>query len=147
MSSITTSAIDTPNRRSVERTYYGHMFMNPKDALFAVAMVILMLGLVRLAEECPSPSPRTILIVGLGAGLSVGSRVLGGLALVYALVGFVPLFLEEIHTHDTREAARRFIHVVYVLLPGLVLGYLVMGLIWPWSIMEPDNPFHALSYL
>ena len=127
-------------------TYYGHMFMNPKDAPFAVAMVILMLGLVRLAEEYPSPSPRTILIVGLGAGLSVGSRVLGGLALVYALVGFVPLFLEEIHTHNTREAARRFIHVVYVLLPGLVLGYLVMGLIWPWSIMEPDNPFRALTY-
>src|SRR5256714_2690390 len=127
-------------------TYYGHMFMNPKDAPFAVAMVILMLGLVRLAEEYPSPSPRTILIVGLGAGLSVGSRVLGGLALVYALVGFVPLFLEEIHTHSAREAARRFIHVVYVLLPGLVLGYLVMGLIWPWSIMEPDNPFHALTY-
>ena len=49
-------------------TYYGHMFMNPKDAPFAVAMVILMLGLVRLAEEYPSPSPRTILIVGLGAG-------------------------------------------------------------------------------
>ena len=60
-------------------TFYGHMFMNPKDAPFAVAMVILMLGLVRLAEEYPSPSPRTILIVGLGAGLSIGSRILGGL--------------------------------------------------------------------
>ena len=33
-----------------------------------------------------------------------------------------------------------------VLMPGLILGYLVMGLIWPWSIMEPDNPFHALTY-
>src|SRR6202043_3976458 len=33
-----------------------------------------------------------------------------------------------------------------VLLPGLVLGYLVMGLIWPWSIMAPGNPFHALTY-
>ncbi len=127
-------------------TFYGHMFMNPKDAPFAVAMVILMLGLVRLAEEYPSPSPRTVLIAGLGAGLSIGSRVLGGLALVYALVGFVPLFLEEIHTHSAREAAHRFIHAVYVLLPGLILGYLVMGLIWPWSIMEPDNPFHALTY-
>jgi hypothetical protein len=127
-------------------TYYGHMFMNPKDAPFAVAMVILMLGLVRLAEEYPQPSPRTILIVGLGAGLSIGSRILGGLALVYAMVGFVPFFLEEIHTHSAREAAHRFMHVVYVLLPGLVLGYLVMGLIWPWSIMEPGNPFHALTY-
>jgi len=127
-------------------TFYGHMFMNPKDAPFAVAMVVLMLGLIRLAEEYPQPSPRTILIVGLGAGLSIGSRILGGLALIYALVGFVPLFVEEIQAHSVREAAQRFLHVVYVLLPGLILGYLVMGLIWPWSIMEPDNPFLALTY-
>jgi hypothetical protein len=126
--------------------FYGHMFMNPKDAPFAVAMVILMLGLVRLAEEYPQPSPRTILVVGLGAGLSIGSRILGGLALVYALAGFVPLLLEEIHTHSAREAAYRFVRAVYVLMPGLILGYLVMGLIWPWSIMEPDNPFQALTY-
>ena len=33
-----------------------------------------------------------------------------------------------------------------VLLPGLAFGYLVMGLIWPWSIMEPGNPLHALTY-
>src|SRR6202522_2534181 len=91
-------------------TFYGHMFMNPKDAPFAVAMVILVLGHVRLAEEYPSPSPRTILIVGLGAGLSIGSRILGGLALVYAMVGFVPLLLEEIRINGAREALRRFIH-------------------------------------
>jgi hypothetical protein len=127
-------------------TFYGHMFMNPKDAPFAVSMVILMLGLVRLAEEYPSPSPRTILILGLGAGLSIGCRILGGLALVYAVVGFVPLFLEEIRTHSVREAAHRFAHAMLVLLPGLVFGYLVMGLIWPWSIMEPTNPFQALTY-
>jgi Dolichyl-phosphate-mannose-protein mannosyltransferase len=127
-------------------TFYGHMFMNPKDAPFAVAMVILMLGLVRLAEEYPSPSPRTVLIVGLGAGLSIGSRILGGLALVYALIGFVPLFTAEIRSQGMYGAIKRFSHVLYVLLPGLILGYLVMGLIWPWSIMEPGNPFHALTY-
>jgi Dolichyl-phosphate-mannose-protein mannosyltransferase len=127
-------------------TFYGHMFMNPKDAPFAVAMVILMLGLVRLAEEYPEPSPRTILIIGLGAGLSIGSRILGGLALVYALIGFIPLLLAEVNNNGARAAAHRFLQVVYVLLPGLILGYLVMGLIWPWSIMEPANPFHALTY-
>ena len=126
--------------------YYGHMFMNPKDAPFAVAMVILMMGLVRLAEDYPSPSPRTILIVGLGSGLSIGSRILGGLALVYALIGFVPLVIEEIRTQGARQAAARFVRVVFVLIPGLVLGYLVMGLIWPWSIMGPGNPFLALTY-
>ncbi|MDE2602837.1 MAG: glycosyltransferase family 39 protein [Bradyrhizobium sp.] len=127
-------------------TFYGHMFMNPKDAPFAVAMVILMLGLVRLAEEYPSPSPRTILIVGLGAGLSLGSRVLGGLALLYALIGFVPLLLQDVRSEGVREAAKRFAHVIYALLPGLVLGYLIMGLIWPWSVIEPGNPFRALTY-
>jgi len=126
--------------------FYGHMFMNPKDAPFAVAMVILMMGLVRLAEEYPQPSARTILIIGLGAGLSIGSRILGGLALIYALVGFAPLFVDEIRNLGAREALHRFAHVLHVLLPGLVLGYLIMGLIWPWSIMEPGNPFHALTY-
>jgi hypothetical protein len=127
-------------------TFYGHMFMNPKDAPFAVAMVVLMMGLVRLAEEYPRPSARTVLIVGVGAGLSIGSRILGGLALVYALVGFVPLLVEEVHVEGSREALHRFAHVVYVLLPGLVLGYLIMGLIWPWSIIHFDNPFRALTY-
>ena len=127
-------------------TFYGHMFMNPKDAPFAVSMVILLLGLVRLAEEYPSPSPRTILIVGFGAGLAIGCRILGGLALVYAVVGFIPLLIEEYRTQGPREAAHRFGHVVYVLLPGLVFGYLLMGLVWPWSIMEPSHPFQALTY-
>jgi hypothetical protein len=126
--------------------YYGHMFMNPKDAPFAVAMVILMLGLVRLAEEYPHPSPRTILIVGLGAGLSLGSRVLGGLALIYARAGFVPMWLEDVRSQGRREAVRRFVHVLFVLLPGLILGYLTMGLIWPWSIIRPGNPFTAVTY-
>jgi hypothetical protein len=127
-------------------TFYGHMFMNPKDAPFAVAMVILIMGLVRLAEEYPAPSPRTILLVGFGAGLSLGCRVLGGLALIYAAIGFIPLWIDEFRKQGAREAVHRFAHVVYVLLPGLAFGYLVMGLIWPWSIMEPGHPLDAVTY-
>jgi hypothetical protein len=127
-------------------TFYGHMFMNPKDAPFAVAMVVLMLGLVRLAQEYPAPSPHTILIVGLGLGLSIGSRILGGMTLIYALIGFLPIWISDYQTHGLRETVRRLAHVVYVLLPALLLGYLIMGLIWPWSIVDVSNPLHALTY-
>jgi hypothetical protein len=33
--------------------YYGHMFINAKDAPFAAAMAVLLLGLVRAFEEYP----------------------------------------------------------------------------------------------
>lgn len=126
--------------------FYGHIFMNPKDIPFAIAMVVFMLGLVRLVEEYPQPSPRTILIIGLGAGLAIGCRILGGFALIYATIAFIPLLLEEARTQGLREAAHRFAHVIYVLIPGLVFGYLVMGLIWPWSIVRLDNPLQAMTY-
>lgn len=127
-------------------TFYGHMFMNPKDAPFAVAMIVLMMGLVRLADEYPKPTPATVLILGVGAGCAIGCRILAGLSLVYALVGFIPLLIAETREHGAYGAARRFMHVLYVLIPGLVLGYLIMGLVWPWSIMEPANPLRALTY-
>lgn len=127
-------------------TFYGHMFMNPKDAPFAVAMVILMLGLVRLAQEYPNPSPRTVLILGLGAGCAIGCRILAGLTLIYAVIGFMPLWIEDVRTNGVRESVHRLLHVLYVLLPGLAFGYLIMGLIWPWSILEPANPLRALGY-
>src|SRR3569833_1789585 len=127
-------------------TFYGHMFMNPKDPPFAVAMIVMLLGLVRLAQDYPSPSPHTVLILGLGAGLSRGSRVLGGLGLVYAVLAFIPIWREEIATQGWREAGSRLARACCLLLPGLAFGYLVMGLIWPWSIIEPANPLRALTY-
>ncbi|MDQ8728554.1 glycosyltransferase family 39 protein [Bradyrhizobium sp. LHD-71] len=126
--------------------FYGHMFMNPKDIPFAIAMVVLMLGLVRLVEEYPSPSSHTVLIVGLGAGLALGCRILGGFALIYVLIAFIPLLLEELRTQGLRETVHRLVRVVYVLVPGLLFGYLVMGLIWPWSIVRLDNPLQAMTY-
>ena len=58
--------------------YYGHMFINPKDAPFAVAMAVFLLGLVRAIEEYPKPGAATLLILGLGFGLSIGSRIMAG---------------------------------------------------------------------
>ena len=31
-------------------------------------------------------------------------------------------------------------------IPAVILAYLVMGLVWPWSVVSPLNPFHAVEY-
>src|SRR5262249_5857625 len=32
------------------------------------------------------------------------------------------------------------------LIPAAILAYLVMGLVWPWSVLSPLNPFRAVEY-
>src|SRR5580700_9023731 len=72
--------------------YYGHMFINAKDGPFAAVMMIALLGLVRAFEEYPRPTPPTLVLCGIGMGLSIGARVLGGFALMEALFP-LPLIL------------------------------------------------------
>jgi hypothetical protein len=126
--------------------FYGHLFMNPKDAPFAVAMIALMLGLARLARDYPAPSPVTVTIIGLAGGAAFGSRVLAGFALIAAAIGFLPLILDDARRHGRGSALRRLGGVAWALLPGLALAYLVMGLVWPWAVIEPANPIRAVTY-
>ena len=61
------------------------MFINAKDGPFAAVMAIALLGLVRAFEEYPKPTPATLALCGIGFGLSIGARVLGGFAVMEAL--------------------------------------------------------------
>ena len=127
-------------------TYYGHMFMNPKDVPFAVAMLVLLMGFTRFIEEYPTPSPRTVMLVGFGVGLSFGCRIMGGLAAVYLAIGMIPLLTAEVRSAGLREAAGRLGRAIVAMLPGLAFGYILMGLLWPWSVMKPGNPLEAVTY-
>jgi 4-amino-4-deoxy-L-arabinose transferase-like glycosyltransferase len=126
--------------------YYGNMFMNAKDAPFAVAMVFLTLALVRALEEYPRPSPIACAMVGVGAGLAIGTRVLGGLAAINALAALALIVAVETRRHGLREAGARLGAFAVRFLPALLVGYAVMALVWPWSVAEPLNPFRAVEY-
>ncbi len=126
--------------------YYGHMFMNAKDAPFAAAMAVLLLGLVRAFEEYPQPGARTVALAGVGLGLAFGSRILAGIAAPTALVALLFIVFAEARGSGVRKAATRLGEFIWCLLPALALGYLIMGLLWPWSIVSPLNPLHAAEY-
>jgi hypothetical protein len=126
--------------------YYGNMFINAKDAPFAAAMAFLTLALVRAFQEFPAPSPITCAMVGGAAGLAIGTRVLGGLAAINALAALLVLVTIEARRTGARDAVLRGGAFLARLAPGLVLGYAVMALIWPWSVMQPLNPLRAAEY-
>jgi hypothetical protein len=126
--------------------YFGHMFINPKDAPFAAAMAILLLALARAFQEYPRPGPATVALFGLGLGLSIGLRILGFMSGIYALAASALLVAIEARTADAGRAVRRAGRFMLALLPGLLLAYAVMGLVWPWSVMQPLNPLRAVEY-
>jgi hypothetical protein len=126
--------------------YYGHMFMNPKDGPFAAAMAFCLFGLVRAIDEYPKPSAATGALAGVGIGLAIGTRVLGGFAVLYAVIAMLAILAIEIRHAGTRAAAARAGGFVLRLLPWLVLAYAVMALVWPWSVTNPLNPIKALVY-
>ncbi|MFL4980936.1 MAG: glycosyltransferase family 39 protein [Xanthobacteraceae bacterium] len=126
--------------------YYGHMFMNPKDAPFAAAMALLLLGLVRSLEEYPRATPQTVALFGVGLGLTVGSRIIGGMAGLYAAAAIALIIAVEARRSGLRDAGVCAGRFVLSLAPGLVIAYLVMGLVWPWAVIDPLNPVRSLEY-
>ncbi|MBV8510588.1 MAG: glycosyltransferase family 39 protein [Xanthobacteraceae bacterium] len=127
--------------------YYGHMFMNAKDAPFAVVMALMLLGLVRALQEYPAPGAPTVTIFGLGLGLSMGTRVLGDFAPIYGLAGLALIVaLETKRLGAFAPAKRDALRFILTLLPALVLAYAVMALVWPWSVVSPLNPLRAVAY-
>jgi hypothetical protein len=126
--------------------YYGHMFINAKDAPFATAMTVLLLGMVRAFDEYPQPSARTVALAGIGLGLAFGSRILAGVAATYALAALLFIVIGEVRTAGFRQSAAHAGEFIWRLLSAVALGYLIMGLLWPWSILAPLNPMRAAEY-
>jgi hypothetical protein len=126
--------------------YYGHMYINSKDAPFAVAMVFLLYTLVRAFGEYPRPRPSTIILFGLALGLTIGTRVIGGIAVAFAGIGAAFLLAGEIYATNWRESVVRMAIFVGKMALALPLAYAVMGIIWPWSVLAPLNPIRAVEY-
>jgi len=126
--------------------YCGHMFMNAKDAPFAVAMVIALLATVRAFEEYPHATPATTALWGLGTGLAIGSRVMGGFALVNALLPLLLILALRSRTNGFKAALGEWRSFLVPFIAAAILAYLVMGLVWPWAAVSPFNPFRAVEY-
>jgi hypothetical protein len=126
--------------------YYGHMFINAKDGPFATAMAIALLGIVRAYDEYPRATPATVALCGSGIGLAIGCRVMGGFAVLDVVLSLLLILAVRSRQHGFKTAAGECGSFLAAFIPGAILAYLVMGLVWPWSVVAPLNPFHAAKY-
>ena len=126
--------------------YYGHMFINSKDGPFAAVMALALLGIVRAFDEYPRATPATIALCGVGVGLAIGSRVLGGFAVLDLLLALIFIVFVRSRESALKPALAECGSFLIPFIPGVILAYLVMGLVWPWSVLAPLNPLRAAAY-
>ncbi len=126
--------------------YYGHMFINSKDGPFATVMALALLGIVRAFDEYPRATPATIALCGVGIGLAIGSRIIGGFAVVDVVLSVVFIVFVRSRESALKPALAECGSFLAAFIPGAILAYLVMGLVWPWSVLSPLNPIWAAGY-
>jgi hypothetical protein len=126
--------------------YFGHMFINAKDGPFGAVMAIALLGLVRAFQEYPRATAPTIALCGIGVGLAIGARVLGGFAAMDALLPLPFIVAVRSRAQGVKPALSECGLFLAPFVPATILAYLVMGLVWPWSALSPLNPFRAVEY-
>ena len=125
--------------------YYGHSFINPKDAPFAAAMVWTLYYVCRVITQLPQPSWRLLVKLGITLGLALGTRVAAVLVGPYLLLS-VALFLwsEWRRSHDGHLIRSHGLSIAKRFVPAAALAYAIMGVFWPWGVMKPLNPIQAL---
>ena len=87
-------------------------------------------------------APTTSCIFGLGLGLSIGSRIMAGMARSSARPRS-PARRDRGARRGLRAAALARSAASARADAGAVLAYAVMGLVWPWAVVDPLNPLRA----
>ena len=101
---------------------------------------------MRAFEEYPRPARRPSCWSASAPGLRSAPASWAAFGALYALGALVLIVAIEARRDGLRAAAAACGRFVLRLLPGLLLGYAVMALVWPWGAAEPLNPFRALQY-
>ena len=125
----------------------GAMFNNTKDIPFAAAMTWMLYLSCRLVTSLRRPPLPLMAWLGVAAGASLGIRVgaaLGGLYLI-------PVLLWRVIETGRRCGLRVSVGATVGLMPRLLLAIVIalslMALLWPWSVMAPDNILIAVHDL
>jgi hypothetical protein len=125
-------------------SWWGMIFLNPKDIPFGAATIWALVGLTRIGASAGHPGGRVILLSGIAIGAGLATRI-GGLL----LVGYLGLVLAQRAILPLRPGlmARALRDAMTVLAPVLGIAFAMMVLFWPFAQLDPvGNPWLALKH-
>ena len=124
--------------------YYGHMFFNPKDIPLAGTYAFGVWALVAIFSKLPAVSWKSVLWVGVAAGLAMSTRIAGFLILVYFGL-FVAVYLLLRYAQGLRAWADLPRDLLFWAIRGVVagtLGFALLFVFWPTIHV---NPFSSVE--
>ena len=124
---------------------YGHGFINPKDSPLAWLLIWVTYFSCRILGATGRPSWGVIAGFAVSLGLAVGTRVIGVVYIDYLIAVMGVAALARYLQGERIDATVRRVKSGAVWLgAGLLLAFLVMALVWPWSVQQPLNIVAAL---
>jgi hypothetical protein len=125
--------------------FYGHMFNNPKDIPFAAALIWCGYYTLRMMRTAPRIAWADALKAGLAAGLGMGVRVGGVLALFYLAAGLAMALAANGDLRRPAALGRAAAGAMGRALPlAAAVAIPVMLLFWPWAQQAPlTRPLQA----
>jgi len=128
-------------------SYYGHMFVNPKDIPLAAAFVATLYYAFESGYALRAGRVPGLLIAktGLALGLAMALRIQALVLFGYLASIFACVLVEARLRSQQRIELRHLGRTVLTLLGVLALAWLVMLPFWPWAQISPiAHPLEAL---
>jgi hypothetical protein len=119
--------------------YYGHLFINPKDIPFAATMAWGLLALYNFVEALPLPGWKQTILLGVGTGIAMSTRLPGGILLVYA--GLLALLFLLYRLSEGKGLKIPLMLAASLAVRGLLAGLVAFLVLLPWWPAAHRNPF------
>jgi len=128
-------------------SFFGHSMNNPKDVPFAFGMIFSLYWFIRVVQEMPNPSKKTVFFAMLGIGLAIGARIAGLMSIGFlAFMMGIDLWRRYGVISGTFSAK-----IVPYLWRGLAIaigGFAIGMLFWPYGWLSPiKNTLYTLKHI
>jgi tetratricopeptide (TPR) repeat protein len=132
---------------AVSPGFLGHAQNNLKDIPFALAYISSVYFSLKLVFSETKPSLKTIILLIISIGLSIGIRA-GGILVVFYL-GFFMLLKISLDWFTNKKLEYRVLKKQLILFIGISLaGYLAGLITWPYALQNPlVNPWKSYQVM